>query len=158
MNPKRLSLTVALGLLASLFVLAVALAAVELSYFHGSWQGNQVVLHFGTGSETDHAAFYVWRSTTDLPIVNGQIDTSQATRLNPASPIVNPDGPCANTGQDYQFTDGTASPSPGVYFYYLESLDCTSGGSTFYGAGDGGLRVAPNRIYMPLILQKKATP
>ncbi len=142
-----------LSLVLLLALAVTAYAAVELEYFSGAWNDATVVLVWGTGSETDTAGFHVWRSESDLPIVEGQIDTSQATRVT-SDPIVNPDGICnPQSGYDYTFTDVTVDEEQMVYYYYLESLNC-SVGSEFYGEGESGLAVeqSDGKLFLPLVV------
>lgn len=97
-------------------------AAVELAYFDGEWQSDRVVLTWGTGSETDHAAFNLYRHTTDL---SPSEVLSQATKLND-NPIYS-DTACTPAGNDYQWEDSTVDTSHAAYHYWLESLNCTGG-------------------------------
>jgi hypothetical protein len=118
-------------------------AAVDLAYFMGRWDGSIIRLTWGTGSEVDHAGFHLWRSTENLPIVDGQIDRSRATRLSD-SPILSP-VVCPPAGYDYdEFVDAPPAPLQDTYYYYLESANC-GGGSEFNGdaTNTGGLAVSP---------------
>jgi hypothetical protein len=151
---SRLLRLILLTVVTPLLLLAVAHASVDLNYFVGEFQGNQVVLRFETASETDHAAFYLWRSTTNLPITDGQLDTTLATRVNAENaPILNPNGFCTLEGHTYTYTDTTVSAAVNVYYYYLESIDCTTGNSTFYGneANSAGLMVSRHVLYLPIV-------
>lgn len=138
---------------------AVAYASVTLADFDGEWNesGDAVLLQWETGSETDHVYFNVWRSTENLPIgSNGQIDTSRATKVNP-NPITSPSA-CSAAGYEYPiYTDDTVNPAVDTYYYYLESVNCTSG-SEFAGdpTTNGGLAVTKSdngtmNTYLPLI-------
>lgn len=147
-----LSVLLASGLLFSLSLLAWA--SVDLEYFVGSWQGDSVLLEWATGSEGDTLGFYVWRSTEPLPIINGQIDQTQATKLNPDEPIVNPDGACnLLNSQEYEYVDNTVSDEVEVYYYYLENIGCNNS-STFYGEGESGLPIAESEftLYLPVTI------
>jgi hypothetical protein len=136
---------------------AVAHASVTLSRFIGEWNesGDAVRLQWSTGSETNHAYFNLWRSTVNLPIgSNGQIDTSRATKLNTA-PITSPSA-CSPGSYDYPiYTDATVSPTVNTYYYYLESINCTSGSEFAGAATGGGLEVTretnPVNTFLPLI-------
>jgi hypothetical protein len=140
LKPGRLAIPLVLTLLV-ISLATVAQASVDLAYFRGAWQGNGVSIQWGTGSERDNAGFHIWRSETNIPITGDTIDRAQATRLT-NSIIGSPTGACNPLGaNDYTFSDTTASPSQQTYYYYLESLNCQGGGSTFYGSGDSGLRV-----------------
>jgi hypothetical protein len=131
-------------------------AAVTLESFTGVWQADEVTLAFETGSEIDHAAFHVWRSTTN--IIPGEVNSSNATRLT-ENPIIGQNA--CNAGQGtYTYVDDTVEVDEDVYYYYLESLPCTSGDTVFFGAldsKDSGLAVTnpgtPENItlYLPLI-------
>jgi hypothetical protein len=141
---------------AILFSLSVTLvsAAVELSYFSGRWEGETVELEWGTGTEYNHSYFNLWRSEENLPITNGRIDTSRATKINDA-PIGSPSGGCSGEGNAYTRQDTTVSPDVGIYYYYLQSVNnCDNAASSqFYGTlnGSGGLSVSRYRLYLPLI-------
>lgn len=149
-----------LGLLITLLWLAVvstALASVSLENFEGSWneEPNEVTLLFATGSEIDHAAFHVWRSTANVP--PSAVNQQNATRIT-ITPILG-ENACTSGAANYEFIDDTISVTEDRYFYYLESLSCT-GGSEFYGALDvleSGLEVRnPNvpldqRTYLTLL-------
>lgn len=117
-----------------LITVSAAYAAVDLAYFTGEWDSDEVTLEWQTGSEGDTLGFFVWRSEEDLQLSSGNLDTSRATRLNASNPIVNPDGPCnALNSHTYTFTDETAAEGE-TYYYFLENRNCGSGGdSDFYG-------------------------
>jgi hypothetical protein len=127
---KRYLKSILLAALLSMMAVAVY-AAVEINFFIGEWVGDAVVLEWQSATELDHAAFQVWRSETNLPVVDGQIDTSQA---DPVSALIPAIEPCGTTGHDYQFTDDTVESSVGVYYYYLQVTTClpTSPETAFY--------------------------
>jgi hypothetical protein len=153
-----------LAILALIVVLAgslatVARAAVDLEYFRGRWDNGTVLLEWRTGSERDNAGFHIWRSDEPLPIVNGTIDTSRATRLT-TNAILGPGGACNPLAADnYSYRDTTVDPGRQTYYYYLESRNCqASTPSTFYGDGAGGLRVtraAQLLLYLPIVLNQR---
>lgn len=148
---KRLSF---LAILAAFVTLATAAyASVDLNYFRGSWIGGQPVqLEWESASELDSAGFNVWRSTTDLPIVNGQIDTSQATQI--AGPITDPSTACSNVGRAYEIEDGSVDVAQGTYYYYLESVSCSNAPSAFYGELKQGLPLSVQfLIYLPAVMR-----
>lgn len=130
----------ALVALSTLLLLSLATAihaAVVIEEFNGTWGTNRVELSWRTGSEADHAGFYVWRSTQNLPIDSqGQIDKTRAQKLNNTI-ITNPLGICDPAGQSYEFADTTLASGQAAY-YYLESIHCRSTGSVFEGNGQGG--------------------
>lgn len=152
-HPSRFLALALLG--AGLLMATIAYANVELNYFVGRWIATDaVLLEWESASELDNGGFNVWRSEQDLPINSqGQIDTAQATKLN-SVPITNPPVNCSIQGDMYSFTDSTVDSEETTYYYYLESLPCTSATSTFYGNADssGGLEVIRDfSIYLPLI-------
>ncbi len=151
---RRLTLTLAALLLVGMAT--VARAAVDLTYFVGEWVGDEVVLEWGTGSEADNAGFNVWRSDENLPVVDGQVPGLDGEPLN-ATLITNPSGPnCqASSAADYTYIDDTVANDQGPYYYYLQSINCTGGGSTFYGAPEeeGGLRVGTNILFLPVVFK-----
>jgi hypothetical protein len=120
-------------------------AAVTLEAFTGSWTGSTVTLQFATGSEIDHAAFHVWRSTSNLRPED--VTTSNATRLTD-EPIIGQNA-CqgGGGGGSYSHTDNNLG-SATTYYYFLESLSCQSSSTEFLGAigdPDSGLRLnSPN--------------
>jgi hypothetical protein len=150
-----------IAILALLVVLAgslatVARAAVDLEYFRGRWDNSTVLLEWLTGNERDNAGFHIWRSDQPLPIVNGTIDTSRATRLT-AQAIFGPGGACNPLASDYySYRDTTVAPERQTYYYYLESRNCqASTPSTFYGDGTSGLRVTRPILYLPIVLNQR---
>jgi hypothetical protein len=150
-----------IAILALLIVLAgslatVARAAVDLEYFRGRWDNADVLLEWRTGSERDNAGFHIWRSNEPIPIVNGTIDTSRATRLTPSA-ILGPGGACNPLAADnYSYRDTTVTPDRQTYYYYLESLHCQANTpSTFYGDGESGLRVTRVILYLPIVLNQR---
>lgn len=78
---KRIMPVLLLGV-ALLFSVIAVRAAVDLTYFDGVWTSNGSRLFWGTASEDDSQGFYLWRSTQDLQVVNGALNTSQATRVS----------------------------------------------------------------------------
>jgi hypothetical protein len=144
-------------LAALLFIIggAVAYASVSLSRFEGQWNasGTAVLLQWETGSETNHLRFNLWRSTENLPIsASGQIDTSRAIKVEEFPPS---QAACSSAGHQYPiYTDDTVDPNVDTYYYYLESVNCTTG-SEFEGAATGGgLEVTKGdtrETYLPLI-------
>lgn len=152
-HPSRFLALALLG--AGLMLATVAYANVELNYFVGRWIASErVLLEWESASELDNGGFHVWRSEQNLPIDSqGQIDTTQATRLT-SVPITNAPVNCSILGDQYGFADETVGTEVTTYYYYLESLPCTSTTSTFYGNADssGGLEVVRDfSIYLPLI-------
>lgn len=149
----RKTILLVLPLLSLVLVLSLstAYASVEIQYFIGTWLGNRIDLEWETASELDHFGFHLWRSTEDLPVVNGQIDRTRAERLT-SEPIVNPSGACTpSQSHVYTYTDMFSPPGEDVYYYYLESLDC-QGGSEF--SEDGKLTV--ERVFLvnfPLVMR-----
>lgn len=152
-------------LVAMLFVVTIftAFASVSLESFEGTWVGDTVTLEFATGSEIDHAAFHVWRSTSN--IVPSEVNSGNATRLT-ASPIVG-ENACTAVGSDYIYEDDTVDTSAASYYYYLESIPCSGGSSSFYGSlqnDQSGLEVVnpgtpPDRkLYLPTILVQSPSP
>ncbi|MGB0387704.1 MAG: hypothetical protein ACPGWR_23045 [Ardenticatenaceae bacterium] len=125
--------------------------AVELHYFRGSWTNNVVTLEWLSGSESDIAGFYVWRSETNLTIdASGQIDTSQASKLN-ESPIV-ADSPCSASGFDYNFADDVTGATVNTYYYYIEAIKCLGNKTEFYNDGtDGGLEITGSSSQTPTV-------
>ena len=156
---QRKMLTVVSALLGLLLFAVVAQAAVELLYFTGVWTNDGSLLSWGTESEQDSQGFYLWRSTENLQVVNGTLNTAQATKVSPFIPGVN--GGCDPlNGDDYSFTDTTANPNEDAYYYFIESLNCSSAGSVFYGDNgnlDGsGVLVVPgasSRLFLPVVLR-----
>ncbi|MCB0075847.1 MAG: hypothetical protein KDD73_00405 [Anaerolineales bacterium] len=151
---KRIMPVLLLGV-ALLFSVIAVRAAVDLTYFDGVWTSNGSRLFWGTASEDDSQGFYLWRSTQDLQVVNGALNTSQATRVSAFIPGAS--GGCDPNGHDYEYLDTTANPAEPVYYYFLESLNCSNGGSVFYGNNgnlDGsGVVIFPGqvRLYLPLV-------
>lgn len=144
---------VLLTIAALMFVLVSRVhAAVDVNFFNGSWQGDVVVLAWESASELDIAGFQVWRSDTNLPVSEGQIDKSQATSVG--DPIPAQIGCGGSSGAFYSYTDPSVDPNQPVYYYYLEVFDC-SGGSEFYdGNESGGLRVAQGyQLLLPLLVR-----
>lgn len=120
------------AVLLSLFAMAVY-AAVGLNYFQGQWNGHQITLYWETGTELDHAAFHVWRSTENLPTDSGGIDRSRAERLTEAFLLNSDQNPCTSQGYTYEYIDETVDNYQQVYYYYLESFNCSDGTSEFQG-------------------------
>ena len=157
--PKSIKIATFLGLMSLVMFTMVLYAAIELNYFLGSWSGNQVTIKWETGTELDHAAFHVWRSTENLLIDSSfQIDTSQAVRLTNEF-ILNPDeNPCSQQGHKYEFVDNTVDENEDAYYYYLESFNCSDGKSEFQGnlRRIGGLEISNlslTRLYLPIAAQ-----
>jgi len=132
-----------------------ALAAVTLESFSAVWQGDEVTLDFATGSEIDHAAFHVWRSDTNIP--PSDVNSSNATRLT-TNPILGQNACSSGTGL-YTYVDNVDTEED-IYYYYLESIACGSGGTVFFGSleeENSGLAVtntgAPPlvELYLPAI-------
>lgn len=137
----------------SLIMFAITLyAAIDLNFFQGVWNGNQVTLNWETGTELNHSAFHIWRSTENLLIdVSFQIDTSQAERLTSGF-ILNPDSnPCTSQGYEYQYVNDTVDENREAYYYYLETFNCSDGNSEFQGSLEiiGGLKVTNPSIITP---------
>jgi hypothetical protein len=135
-----------------------AYAAVNLEYFSGAWQGDRVILEFGTEQESDHAAFHVWRSTANVP--PEAVNASNAVRVTD-EPIIAQYACYVGSG-DYIYIDDTVEADEDVYYYYLESFNCGPGGPEIYGAieqENSGLsvlnpKVPPNlKTYLPTIGQ-----
>ncbi|MCB9127908.1 MAG: hypothetical protein H6638_08395 [Ardenticatenales bacterium] len=123
----------ATGLLVALALLlasTVAHAAVELSYFEGVWNaGENPIIEWGAGSQLDSAVYHLWRSSSNLQVTGGTLNTAQAERIA-TYPAPNA---CTQFGDDFTHVDNTASNSVAIYYYFLESTNCSSGGSVFYG-------------------------
>lgn len=157
---SKLKSIFAISLLASLLLLiaAVSYAAVEINFFNANWQANKASLKWQTGSETDIAGFYVWRSATNLTIgTDGKIDTTQATKLT-TDAILNPSGQnCSASGNaDYEYSDNVTGATVTTYYYYLEARKCVGNNTEFYGDGNtGGLQVEQSdvMIYLPAVLR-----
>lgn len=164
---KRGRLGIVTGLLLMLGVMSAAVvwAAVTIENFEGEWQTDQDRVHliFSTGSELDHTGFYVWRSDTNLPPAD--VDDTNAVRLTDELIVGNS---CQAVGFDYTYDDTTIDPTKEQYYYYLESIPCSGGDSTFYGsqtAENSGLEVVNSNpteptysVYMPLAQRGDATP
>ncbi len=147
------------GLLLGMTIQSSFAFPVAITYFDGEWDGvsNSVTLEFGTGSEVDHAAFHVWRSSSNVP--PDDVSPNNAQRLT-HGPILAENACSAAPGSEYIYLDTTVSATQDVYYYYLESIACSSAEPEFYGSGkipDSGLAVVnPNvppdkRLYMPLL-------
>lgn len=138
MTKIRLAFAILITTIIIPFGASMVQAAVSLESYTGSWTGNTVTLEFATGSEIEHAAFHVWRSSTDIN--PNQVSNTTATRLT-TSPIRG-DSACTSGSGDYEFVDDQLG-SGTTYFYFLESISCGSG-TEFYGAiddEDSGLRL-----------------
>jgi hypothetical protein len=141
LNSKSIPLLLTLVSILLLSLASAAYAAVALASFEGVWDesNNKITLTWETGSENDHSAFKVWRSTENLTITDDQIETGDAQditeELADQAVILSPSGGCNATGNHYEYTDETIDEDETDYYYYLESLDCRAGSdSTFYGA------------------------
>lgn len=146
-----------LALIVLMLVLAsAAYANVELNYFIAEYTNGSVGLEWQSASETDSAGFNLWRSEENLPIVEGQIDTSSESvvKIND-QPILNPDGSCGIAGHTYMETDPLDNADQQVYYYYLESIACSSG-SSFYGDEGNGLMIeieVEHQLLLPTVLR-----
>ena len=101
---------VVLAVVLSLVIAAPTRAGVGLSYFEVN-QGpspTQVVVTWGTETETDTAAFVIKRATN--------LDPAQALIIH-----IEPARGSATTGYDYQYTDTGLTPGQ-VYYYWLFEL------------------------------------
>jgi len=92
-------------------------AAVTLTSFTATVEGQAVVLRWETASEVNMLGFYIWRSTSE----GG--DYSRISGLIPAEGEI--------VGASYQFTDANVELGQ-TYFYKLEAME-TNGSSEFYG-------------------------
>jgi len=167
-----------------LFITTTLYAALDLEYFTANeWKTGDtaITLRWKTGTELGHSAFHVWRSIENLPIENFQIDTSNADRLTNQF-LLNPDNnPCTQQGYEYEYADETINNQEDAYYYYLETFNCSDGGSEFQGYLDriGGVEVrnpafptptptatatatntpvAITQLFLPLVMAGQAAP
>lgn len=130
---------VVLALVLSLVIAAPTRAGVGLSYFELA-QGaspTQVVVTWGTETETNTAAFVIKRAT----------DPNQAQAL---IIHIEPARGSAITGFDYQFVDSYLAPGQ-VYYYWLIELT-SSGAMTTLGVRQittGGTLPVEPRVFLP---------
>ena len=131
---------VVLALVLSLVIAAPARAGVGLSYFE-LVQGaspSQVIVKWGTETETDTAAFVIKRATN--------LDPTQALIIHIA-----PARGSAVSGYDYQFTDTGLTPGQ-VYYYWLIELT-TSGQLVPLATRQitaGGTPASGSLVFLPL--------
>ncbi len=141
MTKFRMALAILITTIPIPFGASMVQASVSLEDFDGSWTASDgVVITFETGSENEHAAMHVWRSTTDIS--PDDVNNTTATRLT-TQPIIGQNACSASGGATYDYPDTTASASVATYYYFLESISC-NGPSEFYGDDDranGGLRL-----------------
>lgn len=160
----RMTKIVLLLVLITIFAVSAVWAAVTLQNFEGHWGGNRVTLIFSTGSEIDHSGFHVWRSEFNLDPEN--VNSTTATRLT-TSPIIG--NPCEALGFDYEYEDTTVDTTEYAYYYYLESLGCSSSAPEFFGSMDNphsGLEVVVNpnapqlkyKTYAPVVKHNSPAP
>jgi hypothetical protein len=139
---SRFAVRIVSLLLLTVTLLAItpaASASVVLSYFELE-QGSlptEVWVRWGTESETNTAAFRIYRGTS--------ADPAQATLV-----LTVPARGSAVSGADYEFLDGDLTRGQ-VYHYWLTELN-TSGTQTTLAASQimaGGAQLP--RIYLPLL-------
>lgn len=139
-HPSKRFVPVVLALVLSLVIAAPARAGVGLSYFEVV-QGaspSQVVVTWGTETETDTAAFVIKRATNP--------DPAQASIIH-----IEPARGSAITGFDYRYTDTGLTPGQ-VYYYWLFELT-TDGQLVNLGARQITAGATPppgSRVFLPL--------
>jgi hypothetical protein len=161
MNKSKAILTFSLLTLLILLIATAAFAAVEVNYFKvQSWEDDVVTVEWETATQNDIVGFYVWRSDKNLPVTNGDIDTTQATLLNENAIIIEDTNgvshSCASSGGLYEFEDTTISSAQDTYWYYIEAQKCLSTTREFYdevlsyeGNQPGGLEATRPTIIEP---------
>lgn len=93
-------------------------AAIALSEFTATYQGNQILLEWKTESELDSLGFYVVRS---------EQEKTGYTRIS----IFLPSRGTSLKGADYEYTDDEIDPDT-TYYYKLEEIDINNQ-SYFFG-------------------------
>jgi hypothetical protein len=131
---------IVLAVALSLVIAAPTQAGIGLSYFEVT-QGTsptQVVVTWGTETETDTAGFVIKRATDP--------DPAQALIIH-----IEPARGSATTGYDYQYTDTGLTPGQ-VYYYWLIELT-TYGQLVTLGVRQitaGGTLPIEMRVFLPL--------
>ena len=139
-HPGKRIVPVVLAVMLSLVIATPTHAGVGLSYFElvQGTSATQVIVTWGTETETDTAAFVIKRAT--------DLDPAQAPIIHIA-----PARGSAISGYDYQFTDTGLTPGQ-VYYYWLIELT-TSGQLVTLGTRQitaGGTPPPGSRVFLPL--------
>jgi hypothetical protein len=139
-HPGKRIVPVVLAVMLSLVIAAPTHAGVGLSYFElvQGTSATQVVVTWGTETETDTAGFVIKRATDPNP--------AQALIIH-----IEPARGSAITGYDYRYTDTNLTPGQ-VYYYWLIELT-TSGELVTLGARQITAGATPppgSRVFLPL--------